>query len=79
VRFGTHSVVDGVEFTYHLTFAQVPAGIAWRAIVRDPAGALTGTPRGLVRDLRVEASDLDARLHEAVARAIDTQDRAPPA
>ena len=70
VRFGTHAV-GGVEFTYHLTFAPVPAGIAWRAIVRDPAGALAFTHRGLLREMSAESADLDARLHAAVARAID--------
>jgi hypothetical protein len=72
VRFGTHAVA-GSEYTYHLTFAQVPAGIAWRAIVRDATGALSATPRGLIRDVEARAQDLDARLHEAVARAIETR------
>ena len=73
VRFGTYSH-GGIEYTYHLTFAQVPAGIAWRAIVRDPTGALAATPRGLLRELRTEVEDLDARLHDAVAGAVDARD-----
>lgn len=72
MRFGTHAV-DGLEYTYHLTFAPVPAGIAWRAIVRDGAGALTATPRGLLRGLDERAPDLDARLHAEVARTIETR------
>jgi hypothetical protein len=72
VRFGTHALGE-IEYTYHLTFAQVPAGIAWRAIVRDPTGALAVTPRGLLRGLNASADDLDARLRDAVARAIDTR------
>ena len=69
VRFGTHAL-DGTQFTYHVTFAQVPAGVAWRAIVRDARGALAATPRGLLRGLDAQAPDIDARLHAAVTGTI---------
>lgn len=72
VRFGTHAL-EGIQYSYHVTYAPVPAGVAWRAIVRDDSGALRATPRGLVRGLRVEASDFDARLHAAVTGSIDAR------
>ena len=71
VRFGTHSAADGAEWSYHLTFVQVPAGVAWRAIVRDEAGALKGVPRGLVRGLTLDSPEIDQRLRDEVARAIE--------
>lgn len=71
VRFGEYTAGDGAAFTYHLTYDNAPGGVRWHAVVRDAAGALLCTPKGII-DPR-EDHVLDHALRSEITRAIDLQ------
>jgi hypothetical protein len=66
-RFGEYSS-DGLQFTYHVSFKEIAGNITWRAIVRDHAGALVATPKGMISTS--EAGSLEDRLRNEVVKAI---------
>ena len=67
VRFG-ECERDGLQFTYHVSFKEMAGNIAWRAIVRDHAGALVATPKGMLSP--AEADSFEERLRNEVVKAI---------
>ena len=76
VRFGEYER-DGVRFTYHVSFKEVAGNITWRAIVRDHAGALIATPKGMIS--MAQADSLEERLRSEVVKAIGLRAGQPQA
>jgi hypothetical protein len=75
VRFGEYER-DGLQFTYHVSFKEMAGNITWRAIVRDHAGALVATPKGMLSP--AEADSLEERLRNEVVKAIGMRAGQPP-
>lgn len=77
-RFGEHIVQSGELFTYHLSFDDGEAGVAWRALVRNEAGALTARIGGIVQGVSADSPGIEELLRSEIAQAIDARDTRPP-